>query len=122
MSTGALTNEQAEILAAAQTPRTLAELMAVTKLRHRTNFSRNYLQPLIESGRLRMTAPDQPKSRQQRYVAVPPPREETPPKGEWPSRGTKSRDQVAADDGKVPTSAGSTNLGPQSTNLGPAAQ
>ncbi len=69
-STGELNPEHQAIITAAETPRTLTELMAVTALKHRTNFRRNYIQPLVESGRLRMTVPGRPNSRLQKYVAV----------------------------------------------------
>lgn len=69
----AVSSEQAAILAAAQTAKSLTELMVLTNLTHRTNFRRNYLQPLLDAGLLRMTNPARPRSRFQQYVALEPP-------------------------------------------------
>jgi ATP-dependent DNA helicase RecG len=66
--------DDARILAAAETPRTLPELMALFEVSNRTKFRRKYIQPLLQSGRLRMTVPERPRSRLQKYVAVTAPR------------------------------------------------
>lgn len=49
-------------------PRSRAELQAFTGLRSREYFRKNILQPLLQSGQLRMIEPDNPNSRNQRYV------------------------------------------------------
>ena len=37
-------------------------------LRHRPTFMYDYLKTLLEEGKLQMTIPDKPKSRNQKYV------------------------------------------------------
>ena len=37
---------------------------------NRAHFSKMYLKPLLESGRIRMTLPDKPQSRYQKYIAA----------------------------------------------------
>lgn len=49
-------------------PRSRAELQAFAGLRSREHFRRHILLPLLQTGRLRMTEPDNPNSRNQRYV------------------------------------------------------
>lgn len=44
------------------------ELMAMTGLRHRQTFRDNYLLPAIRLGLIRMTVPDKPNSRNQKYL------------------------------------------------------
>ena len=51
-------------------PRSRQELQAFCGLSGRNNFSKLYLKPLLESGQLRMTIPDKPNSRNQKYVAA----------------------------------------------------
>lgn len=56
-----------DILSFCETPRTRAELIAFT------GFSRQYtmtmiIQPLIDSGKIKLTLPDKPKSSKQKYV------------------------------------------------------
>jgi ATP-dependent DNA helicase RecG len=43
--------------------------------RNRTFFTRKYLFPLIREGKLQMTQPDKPNSRNQKYIAVKYPKE-----------------------------------------------
>jgi ATP-dependent DNA helicase RecG len=38
--------------------------------RNLTYFTRKYLAPLVESGKLKLTLPDKPKSQNQKYVRV----------------------------------------------------
>ena len=33
-------------------------------------FKRNYLKPLVDSGKIKITIPDKPKSKSQRYISV----------------------------------------------------
>ena len=49
-------------------PRSMADIMGELGLTHRTFFRRNHLEPLLASGVLRMTHPDQPKHPDQAYV------------------------------------------------------
>ncbi|MDR1776643.1 MAG: Fic family protein [Desulfovibrio sp.] len=44
-----------------------AELMNLLDLKHRPTFRQNYLRPALERGRIEMTLPDAPNSRNQRY-------------------------------------------------------
>lgn len=49
-------------------PRTRAEMMEFLGLSGRRSFSEHFLKPLITSGRLKMTIPDKPNSKNQKYV------------------------------------------------------
>ena len=43
-------------------------MMAYLGLENREHFRKTYLKPLLESGRIKMTIPDKPKSKNQKYV------------------------------------------------------
>lgn len=49
-------------------PRSRAEMMEHIGLSNRKHFSTHYLKPLLKSGRLAMTIPDKPQSKNQKYV------------------------------------------------------
>lgn len=49
-------------------PALAADLMQALGQTNRTRFKKNYLNPLIEAGLVKMTQPDSPKSPTQRYV------------------------------------------------------
>ena len=51
------------------TPRSRQEIMDHLGLVNRRHFVKRYLEPMVESGKLRMTIPDKPKSKNQKYVA-----------------------------------------------------
>ena len=51
-------------------PRTREEIQVFVGIAHRERFRAKMLRPLLESGRLRMTIPDKPNSRNQRYIRV----------------------------------------------------
>lgn len=51
-------------------PYTSAALMEKLDLRSKENFRRNYLHPAIKMNPIRMTIPDKPNSRNQRYVKL----------------------------------------------------
>ena len=55
------------IVAYCSTPRSRAEITEFTKLSRYYTMS-SYIQPLIDEGKLKLTIPDKPKSRKQRYV------------------------------------------------------
>jgi ATP-dependent DNA helicase RecG len=62
-----LTPEAIMLLQLCQQPKTLVELMAALSLKNRTKFRQKYLNPLIAQELLRMTIPDKPNSRMQKY-------------------------------------------------------
>ena len=49
-------------------PYTSAALMEKMGLKSREGFRRNYLRPAVEQNLIKMTIPDKPNSRNQRYV------------------------------------------------------
>lgn len=51
-------------------PYTSNALMKKLGLKAKEGFRRNYLQPAIEMNLVRMTIPDKPNSRNQRYVRI----------------------------------------------------
>ena len=68
---GSAQTEQVKRLLAAMeydTPYTAAALMALLGLKSRDALRNNYLNPALESGLIKMTAPDKPTSRNQRYL------------------------------------------------------
>ena len=73
--TGKDTESQAKskielLLAFCITPRSMKEMMQYMHLQNRASFIRNYIKPLISSGKLAMTLPEQPSNRNQRYITV----------------------------------------------------
>jgi len=48
--------------------RTRSEMQELISISSRVFFSKNYLQPLLDAGKLRMTIPDKPNSSNQRYI------------------------------------------------------
>ena len=57
-----------KILEFCSVPRSCTELLWHLKLSDRKNLRTKYLNPLISSGKLKMTIPDKPRSKQQKYV------------------------------------------------------
>jgi ATP-dependent DNA helicase RecG len=51
-----------------ETPKTREEMKQHIGIANRDYFRTAYLKPLLESGRLLMTIPDKPNSRNQKYV------------------------------------------------------
>lgn len=49
-------------------PKTREEIQAFVGVTHREHFRAKILKPLLESGKLKMTIPDKPNSRNQKYV------------------------------------------------------
>ena len=46
--------------------------MSMCGLKNKNHFIKAHLKPLLESGQLRMTAPDKPNSSKQKYITVQP--------------------------------------------------
>ena len=61
---------QVKIIAFCSEPRSKAEIANHCGFKDIKHFSAHYLKPLLESGRLQMTIPGKPNSRNQKYVAV----------------------------------------------------
>lgn len=61
---------QLKILILCETPKTRKELMHMVDVDSIKSFKRLYLNPLLESGQLRMTFPDQPSISTQKYIRV----------------------------------------------------
>ena len=59
---------QWHIVAFADAPRSITELMGRTGHKQRAFFKRQHLEPLLAGGILKMTVPDKPTSPAQRYV------------------------------------------------------
>lgn len=49
------------------TEKTIYEIMEFVGYKNRTRFRRDYIKPLVESERLKMTIPDKPTSKNQKY-------------------------------------------------------
>ena len=53
-----------------ETPRSRQEMMNHIEYASRRHFGELYIKPLLESGRIKMTIPDKPKSKNQKYLKV----------------------------------------------------
>lgn len=57
------------IIAFCKQPHSAKEIMDYIKINNRSFFKRHYLNPMVKTGRLKMTIPDKPKSGNQKsYV------------------------------------------------------
>ena len=63
---------QVKIIAFCSEPRSKAEIANHCGFKDIKHFTARYLKPLLESGQLRMTAPDKPTSSKQKYITVQP--------------------------------------------------
>ena len=61
---------QKRILEYCELPRKKAEIAEYCGFKGMKNFTKNYLKPLLEAGKITMTIPDKPKSQNQRYVVT----------------------------------------------------
>ena len=61
---------QDKIIAYCMEPRSKAEIAKHCGFKDIKHFTAHYLKPLLESGQLRMTIPDKPNSRNQKYITV----------------------------------------------------
>ena len=59
-----------DILKFCTVERTLEDIMRQFGMSHKTYFRRTYINPLLDDGLLRMTIPDKPTSRNQRYIVT----------------------------------------------------
>lgn len=59
-----------QILAFCIKPKSKKELAAFCGFKDLRNFTLKHINPLLESEQLKMTIPDKPKSRNQKYIAV----------------------------------------------------
>jgi len=50
--------------------RALEDIMKRFGMSHKTYFRRTYINPLLDDGLMRMTIPDKPTSRNQRYITT----------------------------------------------------
>jgi len=51
------------------TEKTIYDIMEFVGYKNRTRFRRDYIKPLVESGKLKMTIPDKPTSKNQKYIS-----------------------------------------------------
>ena len=58
-----------KILAFCSSPHSKAEIAEYCGYKNTKNFTKKYLRPLLDSGTLKMTVPDKPNSRNQKYIA-----------------------------------------------------
>ena len=63
-----LTDDELKILSFCRVERNIQEMMSLLGWKHRTKFRNKYIAPLLEKGLLRMTIPDKPQSRNQKYI------------------------------------------------------
>ena len=49
--------------------RNIFEIMNYIGYKNRTRFRRDYIKPLVEKGMLKMTIPDKPTSKNQKYIS-----------------------------------------------------
>lgn len=61
--------KQDKILEFCKEPKTTKEIMAYLGLKDRRKFYLKYMRPLLDSGKLKMTIPDKPNTKNQKYVA-----------------------------------------------------
>jgi ATP-dependent DNA helicase RecG len=59
-----------KLLEYCNTPRTRREMQEFVGIASREYFNKTILLPLFESGKLKMTIPDKPSSRNQKYVSA----------------------------------------------------
>lgn len=61
---------QQEVLSFSKTEKTRQEIFNHIGLKYHTDNYKRHIEPLINQGLLRMTVPDKPNSKNQRYIAV----------------------------------------------------
>lgn len=58
------------LLAYCKEPRDRNEMMSFLGIKHRTTFRSDYLNPLLNEGKIVMTIPDKPRSKNQKFYSV----------------------------------------------------
>jgi len=66
-----LTDEEIRLLVLCEVPQSLVNLLAAMDLSNRTYFKKKRINPLMTRGLLRMTKPDKPRAKDQKYVVTP---------------------------------------------------
>lgn len=61
-------NDTDKILEFCKEPKKLSEIMEVMNYKHKTNFKKKYINPLLADNKLQMTVPDKPNSQNQKYI------------------------------------------------------
>lgn len=51
-------------------PRNRDEMMKFLGIKHRTTFRNDYLNPLLDEGKIAMTIPDKPRSKKQKFYSL----------------------------------------------------
>ena len=62
-------NPTDKIISYCVVPRSREEIQLFTGLRNKSHFLKQYLHPLVESGKIKLTVPDKPNSKYQKYVS-----------------------------------------------------
>ena len=65
-----VTGKQKQLLEFCIEAKSRDEMQAYIGISNRSHFSKFYLKPLLTSGQLKMTLPDKPKSKHQKYITV----------------------------------------------------
>ena len=63
-------SDQEKILSFCIEERKMSEIMQMMNLTHRNNFKKRYIEPLLETNKLKMTIPNKPNSMHQKYITV----------------------------------------------------
>ena len=59
-----------KIIETCKEPKSITEIMSEVGYKSNKTLKRNYIKPLVESGKLKMTIPEKPTSRNQKYISV----------------------------------------------------
>lgn len=59
-----------KILLYCEIPRSKAEITTYLGYKDARGVARNHIQPLVQKGRLAMTIPDKPNSKNQKYITI----------------------------------------------------
>ena len=70
LNQSALSRHQVQLLEFIKKPRSFREMMNLLGWTDRTKFRKKYIKPLLNLNLVKMTVPDKPTSRNQKYYAV----------------------------------------------------